>query len=346
VLDRCSVFAGGFDLAAAAYLCADLLDEYAVLDGLDSLVRKSLVTTDQVNGRARYRMLETVRQFAEEQLADTGASTSVRDTHARHFGNQVNAHWDLTDGPHQRVAVDWVDVEFANLRAAFRWAAERGDLATATTVAAHTAMLGVRLLRYEPIAWALEMLDAAVAADVRQLPRLYTAASLCSQTGDPEAAVGHSRRAAELGADPRYDPFDPGVAGDWEIAALVYSGRMEEALETATDLAGQAGLAHVVGSTFALLLLPVLGRGDEARAMADETLADARARANPWWVAAALCGYGRAIVEADPVRALGIMREALDYSGQHRQLFWNALLSREVASLEAAHGDPGQALDL
>ena len=73
VLMRCSVFAGGFDLAAASRSCGgDGLDEYAVLDVLDSLVRKSLVTAERVGGHARYGMLETIRQFAEDQLAATG----------------------------------------------------------------------------------------------------------------------------------------------------------------------------------------------------------------------------------------------------------------------------------
>jgi predicted ATPase len=52
VLHRCSVFAGGFDLAAATHLC-DMADEYAVLDVLESLVRKSLVTVERVGRHAR-----------------------------------------------------------------------------------------------------------------------------------------------------------------------------------------------------------------------------------------------------------------------------------------------------
>ena len=74
VLDRCSVFAGGFDVAAATHVCGDVgFDEYTVLDLLDSLVRKSLVTTEQISGHTRYAMLETIRQFAEDQLAATGS---------------------------------------------------------------------------------------------------------------------------------------------------------------------------------------------------------------------------------------------------------------------------------
>jgi hypothetical protein len=142
--------------------------------------------------------------------------------------------------------VDWVDVEFANLRAGFRWAAGQGDLVTAAAIAAHTTMLGFVLLRYEPIAWTEEILDAAAAADLPQLPRLYTAASSCAQTGRAEAAVGYAQMARAVAADPRYDPFEPGCRGGWEVGANVYAGRMDEAMEVLTGLVGQPGSAQVV----------------------------------------------------------------------------------------------------
>jgi predicted ATPase len=64
---RCRVFADGFDLAAAAHVCVDEgIDEYAVLDGLYSLVRKSLMTAELNQGKTRSALLETIRQFAEE----------------------------------------------------------------------------------------------------------------------------------------------------------------------------------------------------------------------------------------------------------------------------------------
>ena len=92
-----------------------------------------------------------------------------------------------------------MDVEFANLRAGFRWAADHGDLDTAVAIAAHTTILGYMLLRFEPVGWADEILDAATAADVRQLPRLYTAASACSQIGRRQVAVGYAHTAVALG---------------------------------------------------------------------------------------------------------------------------------------------------
>src|SRR3954447_6254721 len=69
VLDRCSVFAGGFDLqSACAVAGSDDIDEYAILELLDALVRESLVIADRSSRRTRFSMLETIRQFAEERL--------------------------------------------------------------------------------------------------------------------------------------------------------------------------------------------------------------------------------------------------------------------------------------
>ena len=73
LLARCSVFAGGFDLQSACAVAGfDDTDDYAILDLLDALVRKSLLVVDRSVGRARYSMLETIRQFAEEQLVASG----------------------------------------------------------------------------------------------------------------------------------------------------------------------------------------------------------------------------------------------------------------------------------
>jgi len=87
LLDRCSVFAGGFDLESASAIAgSDDSDDYAVLDLLDALVRKSLLVADRSAGRTRFSMLETIREFAEEQLVASGAATKARAAHARPMG--------------------------------------------------------------------------------------------------------------------------------------------------------------------------------------------------------------------------------------------------------------------
>ena len=126
LLERCSVFAGGFDLESACAVAGfDDVDDFAVLDLLDALVRKSLLVADRSSGRTRFSMLETIRQFAEEQLAAAGAAEEVRAAHARHFAGREADILALWDSPRQRGAYDWFTAELANLRTAFRWAADQ-----------------------------------------------------------------------------------------------------------------------------------------------------------------------------------------------------------------------------
>jgi predicted ATPase len=120
LLVRCSVFAGGLDLqSACAVAASDDPDDYVVLDLLDALVRKSLLVADRSTERTRYSMLETIRQFAEEQLVASGEATEVRTAHARHFAGREADVLALWDSPRQRDAYDWFTIELANLRTAF-----------------------------------------------------------------------------------------------------------------------------------------------------------------------------------------------------------------------------------
>jgi predicted ATPase/class 3 adenylate cyclase len=342
VLCCCSAFAGGFDVAAAAAIC-DRFDEYSVLDVLDSLVRKSLVTVERAQGRTRYGMLETIRQFAEEQLATLGTSGEVRDRHARYFAEQAEAYWEVWEGPGYDVAVEWLEVEFANLRTGFRWAADRADLVTATTIAAHAPMLGFAVQRYEPIGWAEEILDAATAAEVQQLPRLYTGAAMCIFTGHPEAGIGYAQTAVGLAADPRYDGF---TTWDKVVEAVAYgfAGLVELCLETYASLALQPGVAHVHGLCGLLYLLPLVGRTEEACTIIGETVATARAHGNPNWIAWALVASGQAMGQIDPTAALEAARAGLAYAREHRIPYYEGIVAQGVAALESAYGTPGDAL--
>jgi predicted ATPase len=347
VLQWCSVFSGGFDLAAATTIC-EQADDYAVLDMLESLARKSLITVEPVGGHARYGMLETIRQFAEERLAATDTINEVRDRHATYFAKQAIAHWDLWEGPGYRAAADWVDAEFGNLRAGFRWAADRGDLATATAIAAHTTMMGFFLQLFEPIGWAEEILPAAAAADLPQLPRVYTAASLSCSIGRFATAAADSEAAVALQDDPRYDPFDHAWTGAWAaiaygLAGAEYRGR---SLKIYTDLANKTGLAHAMGLVHLLYMLPYVGRADEARGIAADAVSVARAHGNPVHIAMALTGAGRAFADTDPAHALDAFHQALVITQEQRIPFYEARFAQESAGLEAVHGDLAHGLTL
>jgi predicted ATPase len=345
LLTHCSVFAGGFDGAAAAQLVPDF-DDYAVLDGLESLVRKSLVTADQTRGHTRYGMLETIRQFAEEQLVASGSVETVRDRHATYYADRAVAQWTRWDGPEQPETLAWVDAEFANLRAAFQWASDRNDLVTATAVAAHTTMLAYGLQRYEPVGWSEQLLPAATDADIPQLPRLYTAASHCSYTLRPDDGIRYAEQAVALERDARYVPFENGWAHYWHGTAYLFTGQQDVALAIYTDHAAGVGSAHIQGRIGQTLALGLLGRSDEATALVDDTVSLARAHGNPWLIAHALTAAIRAYSRADPVRALDWFHQALAYSVDHGLPFFEANSAQVAAPIEFFHGDTGRALDL
>ncbi len=166
VLMHASVFAGGFDVDGIAEVVG-IDDPIDVLDHLHSLVRKSLVVTSRVAGTVRYSLLETIRQFAEYELAEIGDLDRDRDRHGAYFARVVTARWDEWNGPGFHDAVGWVTTEFANLRAAFRWSAAQGDAQTAADIAAHSAMIGVSTELFEAVGWVNEIIDAATTADVR-----------------------------------------------------------------------------------------------------------------------------------------------------------------------------------
>ena len=345
MLQHASVFADGFNLAAITYVC-EHFDEYTALELVDSLVRKSLVTAHQSGDHNRYGLLETIRQFAEDELATTGTITEVRDRHARYYAEQATTYWDVWDGPRYDTATDWVEAEFANLRAGFRWATDRSDLHTATVIAAHTTMLAYGLQQYESVGWAEELLPAAITANVPQLPRLYVAAGICIFMGRPEDALAYARAVSVLEEDAGYEHFDRGWAGHWEATAHVYAGRADRHVEICTALATKTGLARVMGLCGLAFGLTNVGRFGEAMAVAEDALNEARAHTNPYWIALAYYGYGKAFAEADPARALDTYRRGLAYTREHRLPRMEALVAMEAAGLEAVHGGLHQALNL
>src|SRR6185312_3939943 len=134
----------------------------------------------------------------EEQLGARGTAADVRDAHARHFAGRETEILALWDSPKQREAYDWFIAELANLRAAFRWAADDDDLDTAATIATYAGFLGYAVEKYEPIAWAEDLLERARAVGHPRLAFLHVMASTCYVVGRIEDAVRYADLAGEL----------------------------------------------------------------------------------------------------------------------------------------------------
>ncbi|HET7526647.1 MAG TPA: NB-ARC domain-containing protein, partial [Burkholderiaceae bacterium] len=118
VLNRLGIFAGGFDLSAAEAICgAEPLLPEDVLDHLSSLVEKSLVMTGDTEDGTRYRLLETIRDYArEKQDADDAAATAAR--HCQHYFGVAKAVRDGLKGAEQAQWVRRGETELDNMRVA------------------------------------------------------------------------------------------------------------------------------------------------------------------------------------------------------------------------------------
>lgn len=128
VLENLTVFVGTFSLSAAeAVAGADDVDQYLVLDCLARLVDKSLVQADPEADEPRYRLLETIRQYAAERLFDTGKVEAARDRHLDWFARRCADAAVGLDGPELSRWVSRLSQDRPNLAAAFDWAVERAD---------------------------------------------------------------------------------------------------------------------------------------------------------------------------------------------------------------------------
>jgi predicted ATPase/class 3 adenylate cyclase len=342
LLDRCSVFAGGFDLeSACAVMGSD--DDFATLDLLDALVRKSLLVADRSSGRTRFSMLETIRQFAEEQLVARGQASEIRAAHARYFAGREADIMALWDSPRQREAYAWFTLELANLRTAFRWAADQGDLDVAATLATYGGWLGVGVQTYEPIAWAEELIEPARAVDHPRLAFLYVIASLCYTTGRIEAAVGYSDAGQiVLGRSRDAPPYgSEGVLGMSYLAI----GQPERLAELCRTQLARRRDTHVHIRAYLVAALSLAGSGGEAMDSADGLIEAAEATGNPLLLALALGAYGGAFRDADPVRALNALGRGLVIAQDSGNRTNASVLAWALALLEAEHDDTVSAFD-
>ncbi len=244
------------------------------------------------------------------------------------------------------MCVDWLEVELANLRAAFRWSWGRGDLETASDIAAHAALMGASVQVFETVAWAQQLLDAATRADVHHLPRLYTGAAWGCFTGSPDEAVVAAQTAGSLEGNPRYEPCEPGLSGLVEALAHVYAGHLDRYVEAAERVAALAGRPRGWGLSLLLDGLQASGQVDEAIALTDEAMAAARALGNPYFIAYAYWTSGNAHRHTEPERALALWREGLAYVHQHRVGFFVGFIARDAARLHLVDADPDDALTM
>jgi predicted ATPase len=342
LLARCSVFAGGFDLAAA-YAVGGCGDDLATLDVLDALVRKSLLVADRSSRRTRFSMLETIRQFAEEQLVASSVASEARTAHARYFAERESDILALWDSPRQREAYEWFVTELANLRSAFRWAADQGDLDAAAAIVMYSVFLGIMVENLEPIAWAEEVVEPARSAYHRRYATLCVMASQCYITGRIEDSVRYSE-AAEGALGGGRDEVPYGRAA-WGMGGYMAAGKLQEWIDFCRAELARHVDREVFTKACLVMALAMVESPDKAISAAEGLIEAAEATRNPHQISFALHAYGFANREANPVGALTALRRALVVARDSGNRYNESNLLAMLCRLEADHGEPATAFD-
>ncbi len=197
-----AVFTGGMTLESVTAVCAgEQLDEWGVLDLLTSLVEKSLLVPEPPEAPIRYRMLEPIREYARERLAENGETDETSARHARGFAeiaDRAYAEWDTTPG------ADWLERqerELDNFRAALKWTIDESkDLETGARIAGSVGPVFMRLsLLREGVRWgdlALERISGLESAAIARLH--YALSMLHNNLVSNASALTHAELAVDM----------------------------------------------------------------------------------------------------------------------------------------------------
>jgi predicted ATPase/transcriptional regulator with XRE-family HTH domain len=342
-LRRLSVFVGGFTLEAAEAIVAG---ENAV-DLLMHLVDKSLVIAELQDGAARYRMLETVRQYGDEKLAEAGEAEATGTRHVAWCLVLADAAADNYRGPDQGTWLNLLDREYSNIRAALSWCLS----------AEHAATLGLRLASRLPWFWEvrgylaegrrwLEELLAggeAAPADVR-CSALDGAGVLARNQGDLAAAIRLHKQSVALARELNDEPLIARSLNGLAIA-VAWAGDLPQAqalFEEGLELQQKLGNQWAVAVILMDLGNVASDKGDEERAAAlyEQALPLAREQGDRRLVATLLQNLGnryrnRGALDLAAARyheGLSVYRELHDQIGIVRCL-------RVIAHLTLDRGD-------
>jgi predicted ATPase/DNA-binding CsgD family transcriptional regulator len=284
---RLSVFSSGFNLDAAEDVCsARHLKPEDVFKLVSRLVDKSLVVAAEQGGdEARYRLLEPVRQYAWEKLAEAGELAEIRRRHAGFFLKMAEAAELVIMGPGQDAWVNQLEQEHDNLRAALGWLREEREAEQGLKLAGALGRFWwfrgyfsegrTRIEEFLELAGAASQRTAAQAKALHVLGVLiYRSADYSG--GDQEAARSRLEESIEtykeLGDAPRATAvlrelgYLSAEAGDWETAR--YS--LEESLRVGRQSGDEHGMA--LTRSYLGIMAVLRGERDSGRAHLEESL--------------------------------------------------------------------------
>ena len=311
LLRRLAVFVGGFDLDAAREVGAGGdVARYQVLDLLTLLVDKSLVVAEDSRGRTRYRLLETVRQYALEKLGESGEADAVRTRHRDHY-TAMAAQLDTPPDDGYGRLVPQAEIEIDNLRAAFAWSRDNSDSALAMQLASSLQPLWQARGRLrEGLAW----FDAVLTAEH-------------VHRGEGVPAVRARALADKAALDAMMREQDS-----------MYQA--EQALAIARERDDPALLARALTACCSI----TAHRPEIARPYFAEAVAFAQARGDRWMLSIihAWQAYG-AMLAGDPIAARAAAEEGRDLADASGNRFGSRQCRVFLGWAQIMHGDLGAA---
>ncbi|MBA3652978.1 MAG: hypothetical protein H0W70_02165, partial [Actinobacteria bacterium] len=294
LLRRLGVFAAGFEFCAAEAVAAgDGLERWSVLTALTGLVDRSLALLEEKAGEGRYRLLETIRQYALGKLVEAGEVAAVRDRHLAYFLARAEEAEPRLEGSDMLAVLATLDVEVDNMRAALDWALQANRDEDGLRLASALWLFWQRHRSEEGATRVRAALDAGdgdgdgmyrakawqVLADLSFFSGDIMGARQCA-----ESALGYAENAGDDRAIGR------------AVEAIGYTGVWLQDPEAAAHLERALTIHRTVGDGYfaidALSGVSLLAwyEGDPARmrAASDESLARARESGNPQMLSRAL----------------------------------------------------------
>ena len=322
--DRLGVFAGSFDARAAEMVAAsEGLEAWDVVDAIAGLVEKSMLDDEESDdGTTRYRMLETLRQYALERLADGGDVDAWRRRHAEHYARTAETIGANLVGPDELGWRQMLLLELDNFRSAITWSLDRDDPEDVELAVRIVAALTSEAYAYPSVSvgsWAEQAighLDATTPG--RRATVLGAAATGAMVRGDFTLARVWAEAA-----------LSEGTPSDWRLVsfpfvALSYSqlvgGEYDNAVATATEgerMVRAVGadpwdLVHMLNTVSAF---GSMNPNDErVLPVAREAVRLGRALGNVFVLVGALYGLSRALVRTDVDGARAAIEESLTLS--------------------------------